>query len=93
MYISRYLIKLQMGDYDMKDDDIYLLKDIEPLTERETEILKYLTYGKSNAEIAKELFVSAHTVKAHVSSILRKLKVTDRTQAVVKAIKLGLIKI
>ncbi len=60
-------------------------------TEREIEILKYLVQGKSDTEIAKELIVSVHTVKAHVCSILQKLCVDDRLQAAVKAIRENLV--
>ncbi len=60
-------------------------------TEREIEILKYLVQGKSDTEIAKELIVSVHTVKAHVCSILQKLCVDDRVQAAVKAIRENLV--
>lgn len=62
-----------------------------PLTTREFEILKLIVLGKSNREIAKELFISVHTAKAHVSSILEKFSVQDRTQVAVKAVKEGII--
>ena len=52
------------------------------LTKREKEILKCLCEGKSNPQIAEELVVTLSTVKAHVSSIIRKLNAGDRTQAV-----------
>lgn len=57
------------------------------LTARETQILKLITEGYSNNEIAKELFVSINTTKAHVASILQKLEVDDRLQAALKALK------
>lgn len=57
------------------------------LTSRETQILKLITQGYSNNEIAKELFVSINTTKAHVASILQKLEVDDRLQAALKALK------
>ena len=57
------------------------------LTARETQILKFITEGYSNNEIAKELFVSINTTKAHVASILQKLEVDDRLQAALKALK------
>jgi two-component system response regulator DegU len=59
----------------------------EILTEREMEILHQLKYGKSNEEIAEALHITPKTVKNHISSILSKLDVTDRTQAVVIALK------
>lgn len=60
------------------------------LTERELEVLRLIVEGKSNIEIAKELFVSQHTAKSHVCKILSKLSVSDRVQAAVKAVKYNL---
>lgn len=62
-------------------------KDDYNLTSREAQILKLITQGYSNNEIAKELFVSINTTKAHVASILQKLEVDDRLQAALKALK------
>ena len=59
------------------------------LTHREHQILALLVEGRSNRSIAKNLFVSETTVKAHVGSILRKLGVTNRTQAAMMAVQLG----
>ena len=61
------------------------------LTSRETQIFKLITEGYSNIEIAKELFVSINTTKAHVASILQKLEVDDRLQAALKALKEKLV--
>jgi DNA-binding NarL/FixJ family response regulator len=60
------------------------------LTEREVEILGLLARGRSNQQIAHELFISMSTVKKHVRRIITKLGVSDRTQAAVRAIELGL---
>ena len=57
------------------------------LTTRERQILKLITEGYSNVEIAKNLFVSVNTTKVHVASILQKLEVDDRLQAAIKALK------
>jgi len=57
------------------------------ISERETQVLKLVVLGKSNTEIAKELFISVHTAKAHVSSILEKFGVEDRVQLAVKAVR------
>ena len=60
---------------------------MENLTERELEVLKLLVTGKSNREIGDEIFVTSHTIKAHLDSIYNKLKVHNRVQAVVEYIK------
>jgi DNA-binding NarL/FixJ family response regulator len=64
-----------------------------PLTDRELEILKKVSDGMTNAEIGYALGISAQTVKNHVTSILRKLAVNDRTQAVVLALRRGWLSI
>ncbi|MBT2758372.1 response regulator transcription factor [Mesobacillus foraminis] len=64
----------------------------EELTEREMEVLLLMTEGKTNQEIANDLFIALKTVKTHVSNILSKLQVQDRTQAVIYAFKHSLVK-
>ena len=66
---------------------------ISPLTPREIEILQYIAKGYLNKQIAAELGISEQTIKNHVTSILRKLNANARTEAVVVAIRQGLIKI
>lgn len=61
------------------------------LTKRELEVLKNVVEGKTNQEIADGLYISIETVKTHMRHIMEKLRVTDRTQAAVKAMKEGLI--
>jgi two-component system response regulator DegU len=68
-------------------------KVIESLTRREREVLQLMAEGKSNRAIGEFLFISEKTVKNHVSSILQKLSVQDRTQAVVISIKNGWVKL
>jgi DNA-binding NarL/FixJ family response regulator len=63
---------------------------VEPLSDREREILRLIAKGSSNREIADELFITEGTVKNHVTNILGKLEVRDRTQAALKARELGL---
>ncbi|MDZ7619818.1 MAG: response regulator transcription factor [Patescibacteria group bacterium] len=66
------------------DDDV-------PLTQRETQVLRHVALGLSNKEIARSLEISVETVKEHVQNILRKITVTDRTQAAVWAVRKGLV--
>jgi two-component system response regulator DegU len=63
------------------------------LTKRECEVIQLMAEGKSNKAIGDLLFISEKTVKNHVSNILQKMRVTDRTQAVVEAIKNGWVKL
>jgi two-component system NarL family response regulator len=62
-----------------------------PLTTREIEVLQLMAEGKSNKEIGAALFISEGTVKTHVNSIHEKLSVSDRTEAVIVALKRGII--
>ncbi len=63
---------------------------IDQLTERELEVLQHLAAGRSNAEIAEQLFLSEATVKTHLSRVLAKLGVRDRVQAVIAAFTAGI---
>ena len=62
-----------------------------PLTKREMQVLRHLALGLSNREIGQSLGISVETVKEHVQNVLRKLQVTDRTQAAVWAVKQGIV--
>ena len=64
---------------------------IEPLSARELEVLQLITQGRTNQEIARQLYISPGTVKAHTASIYRKLDVANRTEAVSRARQLGII--
>jgi DNA-binding NarL/FixJ family response regulator len=64
---------------------------LDQLTAREREILKLIAQGRSNAELAEQLYLSEATIKTHVSAILRKLAVRDRVQAVIAAYEAGLV--
>jgi DNA-binding NarL/FixJ family response regulator len=61
------------------------------LSEREQEVLRLMADGKENDEIAAELYISPHTVKNHISSILLKLEVTNRVQAAVRAVREAMV--
>jgi len=61
------------------------------LSERQAEVLKLIARGASNKVICRELGLAERTVKAHVTAVLRALKVTSRTQAAIEASKLGLV--
>lgn len=67
-----------------------IIEDLN-ITPREVEVLKLIVDGRSNADIAYDLTVSMHTVKTHISNILSKLGVNDRTQAAVKAMKENIV--
>ena len=89
-YIQPSLIpSLNSKMIEKNEDEI----KIESLTKRELQVLKELAIGKFNRDLAKEMEISERTVKNHISSIFKKLDVTDRTQAAVFAIKNDLIKI
>jgi NarL family two-component system response regulator LiaR len=66
-------------------------KASELLSERESEVLKLVTSGMSNREIAEKLFLSQRTVKAHLTSVFNKLNVASRSEAIVKGLQWGLV--
>jgi len=69
----------------------HISQENDPLSKRELEVLKIISKGLKNSEIASELFISERTVKFHVSAILSKLDVQNRTEAVQLAVKRGII--
>jgi DNA-binding NarL/FixJ family response regulator len=80
-----------LSGLERMQNDFTSLDRPDPLTERETEILRLMASGYSNKEIANSLGVAEGTVKNHVSNILSKLGVRDRTRAVLKAFELGIV--
>ncbi len=70
-----------------------MLPHVEPLTPREEEVLQLMKLGHTNRQIARELVISPGTAKNHVEHIIQKLVVSDRTQAVVKALELGILEL
>jgi DNA-binding NarL/FixJ family response regulator len=65
--------------------------DPDDLTRRELEVLRRLALGRTNKEIGAELFISEETVKTHIGKVLAKLQVENRAQAIVAALKRGLV--
>jgi DNA-binding NarL/FixJ family response regulator len=88
--VTSWLLKQfeQMSTFGESPDDLFV-----PLSPREMEILQLITRGYSNKEIAHELGISRQTVKNHMTSILRKLSVNDRTQAALYALRRGWIRL
>jgi DNA-binding NarL/FixJ family response regulator len=80
-----------LSGLERMQNDFVSLERPDPLTDRETEILRLMAGGYSNKEIANSLTVAEGTVKNHVSNILSKLGVRDRTRAVLKAFEIGIV--
>ncbi|MDZ4825565.1 MAG: response regulator transcription factor [Actinomycetota bacterium] len=68
-------------------------KPASPLTKREEEVLQLIADGCSTTEVAKQLFISGKTVKNHLASIYEKLDARDRTQAVLSAVRIGIVRL
>ncbi len=85
-YIHPQLCPVLMSDYIYKNAETNT-KPHGMLSEQEWKVLERVVHGKKNSEIANELFLSSYTVNNHVSAILRKLNVSDRTSAALKAVK------
>ncbi|MDH8679108.1 response regulator transcription factor [Fusibacter bizertensis] len=92
VYIHPTLSGILVREYKRKDKN---MEDVigNNLTKREFEVIRLISRGYNNKEIAIELFISEKTVKNHVSNIFKKIKVTDRTQAALYAIKHNITKI
>lgn len=92
VYIHPTLSGILVREYKRKDKNNEELNGTA-LTKREYEVIRLISKGHNNKEIAVELFISEKTVKNHVSNIFKKIKVTDRTQAALYAIKNNITKI
>ena len=91
--IGKSVFEDEVADKIKKNPDKVREQELfETLTNRELEVLRLIGQGKTNKEIGDELFISLKTVKTHVSNILNKLNVQDRTQATIYAFKHGLVK-
>jgi len=90
IYIHPYI--LPQFNHRMVKNEI-LKENVDDLTKREIQILQFVSKGMLNKEIASALGISERTVKNHISNIFKKIKVTDRTQAAVYAIKHGIAEI
>ena len=93
-YVNQLLVSFPVPEYGDMGEPLphpHAPTLIEPLSPRELEVLGLIADGLSNREIAEELFIAITTVKKHVSNILGKLGVTNRTHAVARARELGLV--
>ncbi|MEP9404887.1 response regulator transcription factor [Peribacillus frigoritolerans] len=89
----RKLAEKHLREDEAFEQSLKLCRPLHLLTNRECEVLQLLTDGKSNSQIGEALFISEKTVRNHVSRILQKVKVNDRTEAVIHAIKNNWVKI
>ena len=90
--VARKLVEV-LAELPEKEEprEAELSEPYNQLSPREMEVLKLIAENLSNREIAERLYISEHTVKAHVKAIFRKLHIDDRTQAVIMAVKDGLV--
>ena len=89
--IAHRLMTAVSGSVPPQDDkQASLLEELQILTEREREVLGWIAHGLSNRQIAKKMVISEKTVKTHVSNLLNKLDLEDRTRAAIWALKHGL---
>ncbi len=89
--ISPAVTERIIKEIDRAAPEFEALEDIESMTKRETEVLRLMAGGYANKEIARALSLSQGTVKNHISNILSKMGVRDRTRAVLKALERGIL--
>jgi two-component system response regulator DegU len=90
-YIQPYLLTKLVTEFRQLANEKQLVSSDHGLTQRELEIVGFIARGKSNKDIAAKLYISEKTVKNHVSSILKKMRLGDRTQVAVYAHQKGFI--
>jgi LuxR family maltose regulon positive regulatory protein len=88
---ARKVLEAFAATTDMHSVDLQMAGLIEPISEREMEVLSLMAQGRTNKEIANQLIVASGTIKAHAASIYRKLNVANRTEAVARARELGIL--
>ncbi|MEM1369240.1 MAG: response regulator transcription factor [Cyanobacteria bacterium P01_H01_bin.15] len=89
--LLKYARRAETYQFSSQFAGVQLNPDLPPLTDRELEVLSLIVEGRSNSQIANELFITIGTVKTHVRNILGKLRASDRTQAAVRALRTGLV--
>lgn len=90
--IAQVVVECLSEDLKMNEKSVVAGKNVDyGLSERELDVLNLLVEGLSNPEIAKRLFISTNTVKAHMRSLMNKLSAGDRVQVAVKALRAGLV--
>ena len=91
--IEAVLRRVNWSKKEKKSVDVSFTSDgpIEPLTQREKEVLSLVAKGASNSDIAQKLFLKEVTVKTHLNNVFKKLKVSNRTQAVLLGMQMNLI--
>jgi LuxR family maltose regulon positive regulatory protein len=93
IYASHLLsqFETELHSSEVREKDSRMGDLVEPLSQRELEVLHLIALGRTNQEIAQQLIVSKGTVKAHTANIYRKLDVANRTEAVARARQIGIL--
>ena len=84
---NQSIINATKKSVESKRSRNFVINNRAGLTIRERKVIEYAAQGMDNKEIARKLYISSHTVKAHIAAALRKLSAANRTQAVYKAVK------
>ena len=92
-YIKGLVSEALMNSFFRKDEKKEFVPGNSSLTEREIEVLKYITKGLSNNDIAQELYISIRTVEVHKANIMKKLGINNTAELVVYAIKNNLVQV